>query len=284
MSSRGSKTTGTASSVRPPARTRMPRVSAPGDHVRVRHDIAGATTKPVPTVEKPQVAAETLSVLASAAAAIARAVGSVGRSTGGPERLEADEDVGQPGRVEPAAETDRELGRWRQDGGHRPDRRRVAGHRRQARDRAHRQQAPRQPDDEERLDDPETGPDRPICGAQEPVTEPPRERPAHGGAERFADGDRAHETAQDDDRPEGRIDARQRVGQRGEGHDGSHPSGDRPEQTRDLRQRTRSPAEDERHDDEDERDGVEFVHRVRGPVSSPRRASRSGADAPPPRR
>ena len=99
---------------------------------------------------------------------MARAAGSAGRSTAGAgQRLEADEDVRQTGRVEPAAEPDGDLGRRRQDAGHGPDRGRTAGGLGQARDRSLGQQAARQPDDEQGLGDTEARPGGPVGGPEQ---------------------------------------------------------------------------------------------------------------------
>ena len=97
------------------------------------------------------------------------------------QRLEADEDVGQAGVVQPTAEPDGDLGRWRQDRGQGPDRGRGAGRLGQARDRTLGQEAAGEPDDEQRLDDPEARADRPVGGAEQAVAEPA----GHAAAERL---------------------------------------------------------------------------------------------------
>ncbi len=128
------------------------------------------------------------------------------------QRLEADEDVGEPRVVEPAAEPDGDLGRWRKDRGHRPDRGRAAGGLGQARHRPFGQQAAGEPHDQQRLDRAEAGAHRPVGRPEQPVPESPGQRAADVRADRFAEGDRADQDGKDDDRPEGGVDPVQRLG------------------------------------------------------------------------
>ena len=193
-----------------------------------------ATTKPVPTDDRPQVAAETLSVLASATCGDRprRGIGRpIDRRPG--QRLEADEDVGEPGVVEPAAEPDGDLGRWREDRGHRPDGGRAAGGLGQAGHRAFGQEAAREPHDQQCLDRPEAGAHRPVGRPEQAVAEPPGDRAADARADRFADGDRADQGGKDDERPEDRVDLAECVAEERQGvEDGRASRGWRPSSPR----------------------------------------------------
>ena len=200
-------------------------------------------------------------MLASAAAAMALAAGSFGPVDGRRgDRFEADEDVGQAGRVEPAAEPDRDLGRWREDAGHRADRGRAAGRLGEAGNGSLGQQAAGEPDDEQDLDGSEAGARRSVGGAEEPGPEPGREPAPDRRADRFADGHGADEADEDEERAIAGFELGQRVGEEGQGEDREDAAADRPEQPGDLRDGARAPAEDQRHDDQEQRDGVERVH------------------------
>ena len=148
---------------------------------------------------------------------------------------------------------------------------------------------------------PEARPDRPVGGPEQAVTELAGGHPTEPRPDRFADRDRSDEPDEHDDRSERGVDPRQRIGEVGEGEDGRGAAGDRPDEPRDLRDGARPPAEDGRHDDEQQRERVERVHcpivaqdplgrrpaprqRLCRSVSALRPASRSGAGAPPPRR
>jgi len=78
---------------------------------------------------------------------------------------------------------------------------------------------------------------------------------------RLADRDGTDEEDQDDDRPERRVNTGERIREVREREDGRRAAGDRPDETRDLGDGTRPPAEDRRHDDEEQRERVERVHR-----------------------
>ena len=226
-------------------------------------------------------------MLASASSAIARAVASVGRvDRRAGQGLEADEDLGQPGRVEERAELRRDLGRWRQGGVQRPDRRGRLGGLGQARDRPDRQQAAGQPDDEQCLG-----------GAGEPAGDPvrrargrpsPRARAiiaADGRPERFADPDREEEAGQHDERPQSRPGAVERLDEEGQGEHDDRAAADGAEQATDLGQGPRSEPEQDGEHHQDDGDEVEWVHwrdgrtgRVRACVERPgrRRPGRCG--------
>ena len=130
------------------------------------------------------------------------------------------------------------------------------------------------------------GPGRPRDPAP-PSGRPPRAGRRRGGcdgrAERTRRSTRRCATAttspsEHDDRPEGRVDRRQRVGEVGQREDRERPRRRSPRGDRDLRDRARPPAEDERDDDQQERDGVERVHRPI--VAQDGRGLRRSADGP----
>ena len=183
-------------------------------------------------------------MLASAAAAIARAprvARQVDRRRG--QRLEADEHVGQAGRVEPAAETDGDLGRRRQERSRSSGRRstppavsarRGSGPSARRLPASHTMSSAWMP--------PEAGAGGPVGSPEEAVAEALGRHATDARAERLADADRADEGDQDDDRPEGgsiaasgsasvgrsRMRARRRRSRRGD----PRPAGSRPSASR----------------------------------------------------
>ena len=215
MSKAGSTRTGDASWTSPSVPlTRMPRAPAPATTCAFVTTYPFAMTKPVPTDERPQVAAVTLNVLASATAAMARAVGSLGWSTGGAgSGSKPTKTSGRPVVSSQPPSPIGDLGGRREDAGHRADRGRAAGRLGQARDRTLGQQAAGQPDDEQDLDDAEACAGGPVSGPEKAGTQLGRDRAADGGADGLAEGDRADEPDEDDERPDGRVELREELGE-----------------------------------------------------------------------
>ena len=101
-----------------------------------------------------------------------------------------------------------------------------------------------------------------IAGFDEQAVAEPASRDATDARpHRLADRDGPDEEDQDDHRPERRVHTGQRIREVRKREDGRRAAGDRPDETRDLGDGARTPAEDGRHDDEEQRERVERVHR-----------------------
>ena len=155
-----------------------------------------------------------------------------------------------------------DLGRRRKEQGEGAHRHRLAGRLREARHGAFGKKAAGKPDDQQDLDDAEPGARRPVRGPSSPVPEATRQTAAESAAERLADA-RPRRPGRPGPRSGGRSGRSRPGGPRTSAgaRMASDAAADRADETRDLRDGARPPAEDQRDDDQEEGQEVDRVHR-----------------------
>ena len=127
------------------------------------------------------------------------------------ERLEPDEHVGEPRRVQQAPECERQLGRGRQGCIEGPDDRRGLGCLGEAGHRADREQPTGQPQHQDCLGAGDQSAAQPVDAAEDAAPHPRAQPRADRRSDRLADDDRSEQADQDEERPDRRVDIGERL-------------------------------------------------------------------------
>jgi hypothetical protein len=81
-----------------------------------------------------------------------------------------------------------------------------------------------------------------------------------GGPERLAGDHRAEQPAEDEERADGRVDLREPIREGADGEDRERAAGDGPDESAELRERTRPDPEQDGDHHQDDRERVDQVH------------------------
>ncbi len=233
---------------------------AAGNDVRVRHEVPAADREPSARQLVAACGGRDLDSACHGALDDDRRL--LGRRRGDGrcgEWLEADEDLRQAGGVEQATEVRRDIRRRRQDQVQLPDGPRAPGQPVHRGNRAGRQDATGEPDDEETLSRSQDRPGHAIRIAQHAATQPVVDGSARRGTERLADADREDEAAEDDQGAQGRLHLLDGRLDDWQGQEGDAAACHRAQQAAQLRKEPRPRAE-QRGDDDDRQGGdIEYV-------------------------
>ena len=179
----------------------------------------------------------------------------------GRDRLEADEEIGQPGVVEQPRELTGHLRRRRQHAVEAAEHERRLGLGGKRRARSGREQAAGEPDDQQRLGRADERAQHPVELPEDALAEPRRNAFARWPSRSPRRAPTLNEDSDEDDEgPSRRLDQRERLFEGWQRDEGDAADRDRAEEPDDLRHRPGAEPDHHRDDQDDDHDEVEQVH------------------------